>query len=101
MIAVTLTGSPRDAIARTPIHCFVPRSQIKHSYGLDHLQCVRQPLLPQRDLPHFHHHCCAERNRNTLACRVETFLDACSIVTPAQVSRESRRGTHECVRHIL
>jgi hypothetical protein len=45
VIAVTLTGSPRDAIARTPTHCFVPRSQIKHSYGLaissacDNLYC--------------------------------------------------------------
>ena len=44
-MTVTLTGSPRDAIARTPIHCFVPRSQIKHSYGLaissarDNLDC--------------------------------------------------------------
>jgi len=34
-MAVTLTGSPGDAIARTPIHCFVPRSQIKHSYGFN------------------------------------------------------------------
>jgi len=34
-MTVTLTGSPGDAIARTPIHCFVPRSQIKHSYGFN------------------------------------------------------------------
>ena len=45
MIAVTLTGSPRDSIARTPIHRFVPRSQVKHFYGFaissacDNLYC--------------------------------------------------------------
>jgi hypothetical protein len=45
VITVTLTGSPCDAIARTPIHRFVPRSQIKHSYGFaissacDNLYC--------------------------------------------------------------
>jgi hypothetical protein len=49
-MAVTLTGSPGDAIARTPIHCFVPRSQIKHSYGFaissacDNLYCRSDPI---------------------------------------------------------
>src|SRR5271157_4134366 len=33
--SVTLTGSPGDAIARTPTYCSGPRSQIKHSYSLD------------------------------------------------------------------
>src|SRR6266567_1458254 len=50
LIAVTLTGSPSDAIARTPIHRFVPRSQIKHSYGFaissacDNLYCRHRSL---------------------------------------------------------
>jgi len=35
VIAVTLTGSPSHAIARTPIHRFVPRFQVKLSYGFD------------------------------------------------------------------
>src|SRR5258708_1965064 len=55
----------------------------------------------------FHSHRCAERNRNTLACRVGTHADAASALMPThgglrQHRRrdESRRGTHECVRHI-
>jgi hypothetical protein len=53
VIAVTLTGSPSDAIARTPTHRFVPRSQIKHSYGFAVSSGVRQPLLPPSIYPIF------------------------------------------------
>ena len=49
MIAVTLTGSPGDAIARTPTHCFVPRSQIKHSYGFA-ISSACDNLYSRRDL---------------------------------------------------
>src|SRR5256885_14286177 len=49
---------------------------------------------------------CSRRGVRTRACRVETRLDAWlsrSTICEAQGGRrdESRRGTHECVRHIL
>jgi hypothetical protein len=34
-MSLCMDHGPSDAIARIPIHCFVPRSQIKHSYGLN------------------------------------------------------------------
>jgi len=92
VIALTLTGSPRDAIARTPTHCFVPRSQIQHSYGFaissacDNLYCRHRslpfssPLLCGTQWEHSYAPCwhsCQHRNR----------------------SHECERCKHECLRH--
>src|SRR5436309_5800811 len=43
-----------------------------------------------------------KRGARTHACRAETSLGACWPMLPSKHKRrdESRRGTHECVRHV-
>jgi len=100
VIAVTLTGSPSEAIARTPTHRFVPRSQIKHSYGFaissacDNLYC-RYDLIPIFIT-------IVMRNaRATLMRAASRLVSTLGVVLkPIRERRhECRRGTQECVRH--
>src|SRR5260221_11846360 len=83
-----------------PTYPFVPRSQIKHSYGLaissarDNLDCrwietIFITILVRNAIG------------NTRACRVETFSTPADDVMLIRVKHreESRCGTHECVRY--